>query len=76
MIAAATLAGVAPYDAEGLDYLEGMGQENHDEFGATLAGAAELEAYLSGEAEELRSVSGAEVEAAFGDLLSGATAQP
>ena len=69
VIAAAMLAGVAPYDAEGLDYLEGMGQENHAEFGATLAGPQELEAYLSGEAEGLRSVSGAEVEAAFGDLL-------
>ncbi len=69
---AAILAGVAPYDAEGLDYLEGMGEENHVEFGATLTGPQELEAYLSGEAEELQEVSGAEIEAAFGDLLSGA----
>ena len=34
VIAAATLAGVAPHDAEGLDWLEGMGEENHEEFGA------------------------------------------
>ena len=72
VISAAILAGVAPYDAEGLDYLEGMGQENQREFGATLAGPEELEAYLSGEADELREVSGADIEAAFGDLLSGA----
>ncbi len=72
VIAAASLAGVAPNDAEGLDWLEGMGQENHEEFGAAVAGAAELEAYLSAEAEELRSVRGPEVEAAFGDLVGDA----
>ena len=32
--AAATLAGVAPYDAEGLNWLDGMARENHEEFGA------------------------------------------
>ena len=40
----ATVGGVAPFDAEGLDWLDGMAQENIDEFGATVAGAAELEA--------------------------------
>src|SRR5947208_11991340 len=42
VIAAATIASVAPYDAEGLDYLAGMGQGNIDEFGAALAGEEEL----------------------------------
>jgi pimeloyl-ACP methyl ester carboxylesterase len=33
VIAAAVLASVAPYDAEGLDFLEGMGEQNVEEFG-------------------------------------------
>ena len=32
VIAAATLASVAPYDAEGLDFFEGMGEQNVEEF--------------------------------------------
>ena len=32
------IAGVAPYDADGLDFLAGMGEENIEEFGAALAG--------------------------------------
>lgn len=46
LVAAASLAGVAPWEAEGLDWLDGMGQDNLDEFGATLAGPEELAAYL------------------------------
>jgi pimeloyl-ACP methyl ester carboxylesterase len=46
LFAVASLAAVAPYEAEGLDWLEGMGQDNIDEFGAVLAGPDELQAYL------------------------------
>ncbi|HEY3960936.1 MAG TPA: alpha/beta hydrolase [Gaiellaceae bacterium] len=46
LYAVASLAAVAPYDADGLDWLEGMGQDNIDEFGAVLAGPDELHAYL------------------------------
>jgi pimeloyl-ACP methyl ester carboxylesterase len=38
VIAAAALASVAPYDAEGLDFLEGMGEQNVEEFGTIFAG--------------------------------------
>lgn len=38
VVAAATIASPAPYDAEGLDFLEGMGQGNIDEFKTLLAG--------------------------------------
>ena len=38
----ATLAGVAPWDAAGLDWLEGMAQENLDEFAAVLEGPEAL----------------------------------
>jgi pimeloyl-ACP methyl ester carboxylesterase len=47
LFAVASLAAVAPFDADGLDWLEGMGQDNIDEFGAVLAGADELNAYLA-----------------------------
>jgi pimeloyl-ACP methyl ester carboxylesterase len=45
-VAAAALACPAPYDAEGLDFLEGMGELNTEEFDAVLAGADELESAL------------------------------
>jgi pimeloyl-ACP methyl ester carboxylesterase len=38
VIAAASLASVAPYDAEGLDYLEGMGEQNVEEYAAIFEG--------------------------------------
>ena len=40
--AAASLAGVAPWGAEGLDWLAGMGEANIDEFDLVLAGEASL----------------------------------
>jgi pimeloyl-ACP methyl ester carboxylesterase len=42
-VAAATLASPAPYGAEGLDFLEGMGELNVEEFDRVLAGAEALE---------------------------------
>ena len=47
VVAAACLAGVAPYGADGLDWLAGMGQDNVEEFGAAIAGEAPLRDYLS-----------------------------
>lgn len=44
--AAACLAGVAPYDSPGLDWMAGMGQDNVEEFGAALEGEAPLRAHL------------------------------
>ena len=38
--AAASLASPAPYGAEGLDYFDGMGQENVDGFRLALTDAA------------------------------------
>jgi pimeloyl-ACP methyl ester carboxylesterase len=45
-LATLVIAGVAPFDADGLDYLVGMGQDNIDEFGAALEGEAPLRAFL------------------------------
>jgi pimeloyl-ACP methyl ester carboxylesterase len=69
-IAAATIAGVAPREAAGLDWLAGMGQENLVEFAAAQAGPEQLQAYLELGREMFRAVTGAEVHAAFGELLS------
>jgi pimeloyl-ACP methyl ester carboxylesterase len=67
--AAMCLAGVAPYDAPGLAFLEGMGQENIDEFGAALAGGDELADYLLAQREDLRAVTGPDVISALATLL-------
>ncbi|HEX6856669.1 MAG TPA: alpha/beta fold hydrolase [Streptosporangiaceae bacterium] len=53
-LAAASLAGVAPYGAAGLDWLAGMGEENIQEFRTAVAGPAPLEAMLSQLAPALR----------------------
>jgi pimeloyl-ACP methyl ester carboxylesterase len=70
VIAAATIAGVAPRDAEGLDWLDGMGEENHDEFAAAQAGPAALEEFIAGWMSQLREVTGEAVLGSLGDLVS------
>ena len=69
-LAASTLAGVAPYEAEGLDWLAGMGEENVAEFGAARAGEQQLTVFLEEAAAELAGVTGAQVAAALGGLVS------
>jgi pimeloyl-ACP methyl ester carboxylesterase len=71
-LAAASLAGVAPAQAAGLDWLAGMGPENIEEFAATAQGAAALTAYLEPEADELRQVTAGQVAEALGGLVSAA----
>jgi pimeloyl-ACP methyl ester carboxylesterase len=53
VVAAACLAGVAPYPADGLDWLDGMGHDNVLEFSAALAGRDELESFLRGLAGQI-----------------------
>ena len=68
--AAASLAGVAPYGGEGLDWLAGMGPENVEEFSAAVAGEGALNAALLKMAGEFQTVQGADVAAALGGLVS------
>jgi pimeloyl-ACP methyl ester carboxylesterase len=68
--AAASVAGVAPYAAEGLDWLDGMGAENIAEFGAAAAGEADLTALLSAQAMGMAGVRADQLAAALGDLVS------
>jgi pimeloyl-ACP methyl ester carboxylesterase len=69
-LAAATLAGVAPRSAAGLDWLGGMGKENLAEFAAAAAGESELEDFLRGEREGILAAGGPEIGASLGQLLS------
>jgi pimeloyl-ACP methyl ester carboxylesterase len=70
VLACATIASVAPFGADGLDFLEGMAEENHREFGAALAGPAALQAYLEREASAYAEVTGEQVAEALGGLIS------
>jgi pimeloyl-ACP methyl ester carboxylesterase len=70
VLAAATIAGVAPADAEDLDWLDGMGEENLEEFAAARAGLAELEAFMTRWASELRALTGPQVLESLGGLVS------
>ena len=65
----ATLGSVAPFDAEGLDWLDGMAPENHEEFGAAVEGTSALLPYLEAFAADLRDVTGAQVAEALGGLV-------
>ncbi len=69
--AAASGAGVAPYDTGGeLDFLAGMGPENVEEFSAALAGLEALEPLLRREAAELTGVTPEQIAEAMGGLVS------
>jgi len=67
--AAASLAGVAPFDADGLDFLAGMGPENIEEFGAAVRSRDELAAFLLPFADALSKVTGEEVAKSLGGLV-------
>jgi len=71
-LAAASMAGVAPYRADGLDWVAGMGEENIAEFAAAQAGAEALTSFLEPAAREMASLTGAIVAAGLGDLVSAA----
>jgi len=69
VVAAATIGGIAPYPAEGLDYLAGMGEENIEEFEAALAGPEQLIPFKERAAPIFREVTPAGVAEAYGDLI-------
>jgi pimeloyl-ACP methyl ester carboxylesterase len=70
VIAVATIAGVAPRSAEGLDWLDGMGEENLEEEAAAEAGEEQLLAFLEPFREQMMSATGSQLYAILGDLLS------
>jgi pimeloyl-ACP methyl ester carboxylesterase len=70
VLATATVAGVAPWPADGLDWFAGMGPENLTEFDAAMRGSEALTPVLEADAVQLREVRGADVAAALGGLVS------
>ena len=71
-VAAFTLAGVGEYGREDLDFLAGMGPENHDEFGEALRGEASITAWMERNAPGFRDVTGEQMIEAFGGLIGDA----
>jgi pimeloyl-ACP methyl ester carboxylesterase len=63
------IAGVAPYDAEGLDWMSGMGGENVVEFSAALQGEEVLRSYLRQEGEQLREITAADIVSSLETVL-------
>jgi pimeloyl-ACP methyl ester carboxylesterase len=49
---AITLAGVGEWGNSDLNFLDGMGPENHDEFGAALAGELQIEDWMKRNSQE------------------------
>jgi len=70
LIGAATVGALAPYGAEGLDWMAGMGQENIQAFGAAVADPAALEQFIAAVASEFATVTSTEVAASLGNLVS------
>lgn len=83
LTAVATLAAVAPYETDGFDWLDGMGEGNHVEFGKTLEGEAALRAFLEQETAAMAGVTAERlaetIETLLGDedraVLSGELAE-
>ena len=71
-LAAATMAGAAPYQAEGLNWWQGMAPENLAEFEAAVTGPEALTGFLEGAERELASITAAGVSEGLGDLASAA----
>jgi pimeloyl-ACP methyl ester carboxylesterase len=63
------IAGVAPHDAAGLDWVAGMGEENVTEFGAADGGEESLAPYLDEVREHLKEVTLDGVIASLDTLL-------
>lgn len=63
------IAGVAPYDADGLDFLAGMGEQNIEEFGLARRGESALRPYLEADAEQLRDADAAGLIAGMSTVL-------
>jgi pimeloyl-ACP methyl ester carboxylesterase len=68
--AAVTLAGVAPWDAEGLAWLDGMAEENLEEFAAAVEGEDALLGFLEPLVSTRMEVTAESLAAGLGGLLT------
>jgi pimeloyl-ACP methyl ester carboxylesterase len=70
--AAFTLAGVGEFGRDDLDFLAGMGPENHEEFGQALNGEEAIASWMENHAMGLRTITGPDVLEGFGGLIGDA----
>ncbi len=68
--AAASLAGVAPYHGEGLDWFDGMAEENHAEYHAAEQGREVYEEYLEREFLPILQATPEQLAEAMGGLVT------
>jgi pimeloyl-ACP methyl ester carboxylesterase len=67
--AALVIAGVAPHDAEGLDWMAGMGEDNVKEFGLAEQGEDQLSVFLDEWRPVLAAVTGEQIAEELTSLL-------
>ncbi|MDA4136921.1 MAG: alpha/beta hydrolase [Thaumarchaeota archaeon] len=70
VVAAASLAGCAPYPAEGIDWFAGMGELNVEDFKLMLANEAEWELKSQQDADSMLKATPLELAQIFATLLS------
>jgi pimeloyl-ACP methyl ester carboxylesterase len=68
-LAAAAIAAPTPYEAEGIDWLAGQGEQNLAEWAAALEGRDALETFLDGEAAEMRAASPEQIKDVMATVL-------
>lgn len=67
---ATSLAGIGPCDAADLDFTAGMAPENVEEFAAAQAGPKAYEDFLTPAIAEMASVTGSDIAASMGELVT------
>jgi pimeloyl-ACP methyl ester carboxylesterase len=70
VLAAAAIAGVAPYDAEGLDWTAGMGEDNRIEYPLAARDPDELRRWMVPQVEQMASIRPEEIVEALRSLIS------
>lgn len=68
--AVATMGGVAPYDAEGLDWTAGMGEDNQVEYRTAARDPGELVTWMAPHAEALAAIEAGDLVAELRSLIS------
>ena len=71
VVACATIAGVAPYDAEGLEWTSGMGENNQIEYPLAARDPEGLRRWMEPQVEALARVRSDEIVAELRSLISG-----
>jgi pimeloyl-ACP methyl ester carboxylesterase len=69
LTAVASLAAVAPWNSEGLDWLAGMGESNIEEFNAVLAGETALRPVLDRDRAEMLAAAPSDLVTVWSSLL-------